>query len=116
MMDNDIGAYLIQETWLPGDWETDIRGYLIIHHNHGIEKGKEGKSEPKKTKKRGREKRGVAIILSPSFRQAYRHAGNPKPIVSDPKGQYSGRFIGITLCFPNFDSHGKKVKGLISVF
>ena len=85
-----------------------------IHHNHGVAKGQEKNNENRK--KRGREKIGVAIILSPSFRQAYRLAGNPKPIVSDPKGQHSGRFIGISLSFPNFDSHGKRVKKDLTFF
>ena len=46
MLENNIDAYTIQETWLTGDWEKEIRGYLIIHHNH----------ERNEKKKRGREK------------------------------------------------------------
>ena len=44
MTDNNIDAYTIQETWLTGDWETKIHGYLVIHHNHEkCEKKKKGR-------------------------------------------------------------------------
>ena len=69
-MKNNTDAYLVQETWLTGNWEKEVRGYLVIHHNH----------DKDKKKKRGREKRGVAIVLSPYFRKAYERAGYPKPI------------------------------------
>ena len=98
MIDNNIDAYLLQETWLTVDWEKEIRGYLVIHHNQEKDK--------KKKKKKGREKRGVAIILSPYFRTAFEKAGKPKPITTDQKGIHSGRFIGISLHFPNFHSYG----------
>ena len=106
MITNNIDAYLIQETWLTGDWEKEIRGYLVIHHNH----------EPKKEKKKGREKHGVAIILSPHFKQAYKRAGRPKPITTGQKGKHSGRFIGITLAFPDLDTNGKKVRENLKLF
>ena len=107
MINNDIDAYLLQETLLTGDWEKEIRGYLVIHHNH---------DKDKKKKKKGREKRGVAIILSPYFRKAFEKAGKPKPITTDQKGIHSGRFIGISFHFPNFDSYGKKIKGHLNLF
>ncbi len=53
MIENNINSSLVQETWLPGEWVKEVRGYLIIHHNHGVEKGKE---KGNKKKKRGREK------------------------------------------------------------
>ena len=68
---------------------------------------------------KGREKRGVAIILSSKFKQAYEQAGHPKPITTKPKGKHSGRFIGISLHFPNVDSYDKKIKqngGLLKLF
>ena len=102
MISNELDAYLLQETWLTGDWEKEIRGYLIIHNNH----------EKDKKKKRGQEKRGVAIGLSPFSRKAYERAGTPKPITTAKIGIHSGRFLGISLHFPNFDSHGKKTKGI----
>ncbi len=55
MMDNNIDAYLIQEIWLPGKWEKEICGYLIIYHDHRVEKGKEKIVRSKR--KRNREKR-----------------------------------------------------------
>jgi hypothetical protein len=105
MIKHGIDAYLLQETWDNGDWEKEIRGYLVIHHNHEKEEGR-----------KGRERRGVAIILSPKFKQAYVRAGRPKPITTDPKGEYSGRFIGISLHFPNIDSFGKKIAGNLKLF
>ena len=106
MIANKIDAYLVQETWLPGDWEKEIRRYLVIHHNH----------DKDKKKKKGREKRGVAIILSPHFRKAFGKAGKPKPITTAQKGIHSGIFVGISLYFPNFDSYGKRVKGHLNLF
>ena len=40
MIPNKLDAYLLQETWLTGDWEKEIRGYLVIHHNHEKDKKK----------------------------------------------------------------------------
>ena len=97
MIEVQYDAFLIQETWLTGNWEKEIRGYLVIHHNH----------EKDKLKKRGQEKRGVAIVLSPYFRKASEDAGSPKSIRTSQKRMFSGRFIGITLQFPNTDSYGK---------
>jgi hypothetical protein len=108
MIDHNIDAYLIQETWLPGVWTKEICGYLLIHHNHG--------EEGEKMKKRGREKRGVAVILSSTYLCTYDRAGNPQPITTDLKSNFSGRFIGVLLSFPNFDSYGKKIKGELKVF
>ena len=34
----------------------------------------------------------------------------------ESKGIHSGRFLGISLHFPNFDSHGKKTKGDLKIF
>ena len=106
MIAKEIDAYLVQETWLTGDWEKEKRGYLVIHHNH----------DKDKKKKKGREKRGVAIILSLYFRKAFEKSGKPKHITTAQKGIHSGRFIGISLHFPNFDSYGKKVKGHLNFF
>ena len=114
MIDRNIDAYVIQETWLTGNWEKTIHDYLIIHHNHGVEKGKEYKSKKQK-KKKGRENCGIAIILSLNFRHAYERAGSPKPIRSASKGKHSGRFLGVTLQFPNFNSFNKKIKGDLKV-
>ena len=87
MITNNTSAYLVQETRLTGNWKKEIRGYLVIHHNH--DKGKK--------KKKGQEKRGVTIILSPYFRKAYKRAGIPTLITTSKEGKFSRRFIGITL-------------------
>ena len=76
MMENQCDAFLVQETWLTGDWEKEMRGYLVVHRPHKKEK----------KRKRGLEKGRVAIILSPYFCQAYEQAGVPKPIRSLQKG------------------------------
>jgi hypothetical protein len=62
MMENEVGIMAIQETWSIGDWEKEIRGYLVIHHNY--------KARDSTWSNRGRERRGVAIILSPMFKKA----------------------------------------------
>ena len=107
MIFHNLDAYLIQETWQTGDWQKTIRGYLVIHHNH--DKKKWGK-------KRGREKQGFAVILSPNFRKAHERAGNPEPITTNSKSKFSGRLIDISLKFPNFDPSGKKIKGDLRYF
>jgi hypothetical protein len=100
----NIHVCTLQETWSKGDWECEIRGYLVIHHNYD--------ERDSDWSKRGRERRGVAIILSPMFKQAYERSGRLAPITTprdDP--DYKGRFIGILVSFPNADCYGKRVKG-----
>ena len=59
---NDIGAICIQETHCLVYETIEARGCLILHHNYDLRKDRPSK------KKRGREMRGVAIILSPEFK------------------------------------------------
>ncbi len=65
---------------------------------------------------------GVAIILSPQYFLAWKAAGSPLPITSNPTGPFAGCFIGILLKFKCCDHQGRKVKGkslniyLISVY
>ena len=107
---NDIGAICIQETHCL-DYETiEARGCLILHHNYDLRKDRPSK------KKKGREMRGVAIILSPEFKEAYKNAGSPEPIVTPKKGRHVGRFIGVSLTFQNYNSRGRRVKGELKVF
>ena len=55
--------------------------------------------------------KGVCIILSPEYYNAWKAAGSPPPITTDPKGQFAGRFISLTVKFQSFDSSGKRIKG-----
>jgi hypothetical protein len=107
MIDHNIGAATLQETWCIGDYEREIRGFLVLHHNYN-------EREPDWT---GRERRGVAIILSPRFRKAYERAGSLPPIKTPQDNpRFKGCFIGVTLRFPNFDSYGKRIKGNSTFF
>ena len=62
--------------------------------------------------------RGVAIILSPIFKRAYEKAGRPKPITTSQSDKDNvGRFIGVSLKFPNFvDTFGIRRKGHTNYF
>ena len=54
MEKHNISAYLIQETWLDGDFEKKINGYHPFHHELKHQLCKKGQ-------------KGVAIILSPDL-------------------------------------------------
>jgi hypothetical protein len=104
MMENEVGIMAVQETWSIGNWEKEIRGYLVIHHNY--------EARNSTWSNRGRERRGVAIILSPMFKKAYERAGRPPPITTSQRDtNFVGRFIGIALSFPKIDTWGKRIKG-----
>jgi hypothetical protein len=66
--------------------------------------------------------KGVAIILSPLFHEAWRLAGSPTPITMDPKDDFTGLLLQLNLKFDLFDSRGRGIKGksisvtLISVY
>ena len=56
--------------------------------------------------------RGVAIILSPWFNRAYERADRQPPIYLDKSNpEFIGRFVGITVAYPNHDSYGKRIRG-----
>jgi hypothetical protein len=60
MRQQDVGAWLIQETWEEGDdFNVESGGYHIFHHN--ANQGANGRHHLFK---------GVAIILSPLFHEA----------------------------------------------
>ena len=110
MIDNDVGAYCLQETWQLCDFMLTIRGYTVFHH---------GMLE--KPQKMGRTSAGVMIILNPEMTQVWARAGKLKPLTSLPASFFPGRMIGITLCFPNgsnrpMDTYRRKAKGVIKVF
>ena len=112
MIEHNIGAYCIQETWDEDYPAREIRGHLILHHNYD---SSEGRAKIAKLTK-GRGMRGVTIVLSPEFKLAYEAAGCPKPITTSKKSEHVGRFIGITLQFPKVSPTGKKLKGELTVF
>ena len=100
MRNNDVGAWLLQETWEEGD-EIDIviRGYHIFCHN--AQKGDDG---------RGHLFWGVAIILSPFFmmhgeKQDQTHQ---PPLTAESDDFFVGRFIQLNVKFDLYDTHEKK--------
>jgi hypothetical protein len=100
MRNNDVGAWLVQETWEEGDeFDIDVGGYHIFCHNST--KGKDGKWHLFK---------GVGIILSPQFYEAWHAAGSPPPI-TNPNDDFAGQFIQLNIKFYSFNSHGKSIKG-----
>ena len=112
MRQKNIGAWLVQETWEEGDeYDVDIGGYRVFRHNSM--RGDNGRQHLFK---------GVAIILSPTFHTAWKAAGSPPPITTDPKDDFAGRIIRLDIKFDLLDARGKKIKGkslpltLISVY
>ncbi len=112
MRQQDVGAWLIQETREEGDdFNVESGGYQIFRHN--ADQGANGHHHLFK---------GVAIILSPLFHKAWRLAGSPPPITMDPKDDFTGWLIRLDLKFDLFDSRSRRIKGklismtLISVY
>lgn len=64
MIQQNIDIYLLQETWIYEDFETNIQGITII--NHGTERGR-------------RNKGGVAILLNHRAEKAWNNACCPEP-------------------------------------
>ena len=89
MIDRNINAYCLQETWQLCDYMLTIRGYTVLHH---------GMNE--KTQRQGRISTGVIIILILDLTRAWKRAGKLKPITSLPTSKFLGRTIMITLSFP----------------
>ena len=58
MLDNNIEAMCIQETWDFDDYIKTVRGFLVIHHNISENKWKKKPSKDR----RGGPRKGVAII------------------------------------------------------
>ncbi len=80
MRQQDVGAWLIQETWEEGDeFNVESGGYHIFRHN--TDQRANGCNHLFK---------GVVIILSPLFHKAWRLAGSPLPIIMDPKDDFTG--------------------------
>ena len=75
-------------------------GYHIFQHNALC--GEDGRRHLFK---------GVAIILSPMFYQAWHAAGSLSPITTNPSDKFAGRIIYLKLRFTSFDDRGKCIKG-----
>jgi hypothetical protein len=90
MKTKHLDIYFVQETWLEGDvFDEVINDYHVFRHtgdlgNHNF--------------------RGVAIVLSPRYHAGWKAAGARPPITTDAKGEFSSRFISITI---KLDSHNK---------
>ena len=85
----NVAGFCIQERWRLGNFITTIRVHTVIHH--GMEKKKNLK---------GRISAGVAVILNPVLTKAWSRAGKLPPITSNNSPNFSGRMIGVTICFP----------------
>ncbi len=67
MHQNDVGVWLIQETWEEGDkFDVDVGGYHIFQHN-----------APRRENGRQHLFKGIAIILSPLFYKAWKTVRSP---------------------------------------
>jgi exonuclease III len=101
MVTQNKHAYLVQETWMTGNFITEIRGIHFFHH--GLEES---------TCNRGRG--GVAIALGPEAYDAWVEAGMPQPIMPGDMGDGCARVMGMDL---NFRERGKfKKVTLINVY
>jgi hypothetical protein len=101
MRQHYVGAWLLQETWEEGDdFNTEIGGYHIFRHN--ADRGTTGRQH---------HFRGVAIILSHQFHEAWKLAGSPPPNTINPEEDFAGHLLCLNLKFDSFDPQGKKIKG-----
>jgi hypothetical protein len=110
MIDKDISAFCVQETWDSDDYEKIVRGFLVIHHNLSKDEW-----NARRTSNNGGIRRGVAIILSPEFSVAYQRAGRQKNS-SSQNSIFAGRYLGISLNFPTISNYGKAVKRTTKVY
>eukprot|EP00978_Attheya_sp_CCMP212_P023473 scaffold71971_cov55-Attheya_sp.AAC.1 len=81
MKEKGIDIYLVQETWLPNDFERDTEGHYIFHHGtpEASDSNTGGEATGANTPKWGQTRGGVAIILSPRATAAWKKAGQPEP-------------------------------------
>ena len=101
MCQNDVGAWLVQETWEEGDkFDMDVNEYNIFQHN--ALNGENGRQHLFK---------GVAIILLPLFYTAWKAAGSPPPITTDQNHEFVGRLIPMNFKFNSFNTKRRHIKG-----
>ena len=89
MVDKNILAYCVQETWIVGNANTIVRKNMIFRHNR----------EEREIGTRGRVPGGEFIILSPTAVTAWRSAGAKPPITTHLQSKFAGRFLGLKLQF-----------------
>ena len=106
MVDKNILAYCVQETWIVGNANTVVRNHMIFRHNR----------EEREVGTRGRVPGGVAIILSPTAVTAWRAAGAKPPITTHLQSKFVGRFLGLKLQFPRFDQFDRRLRGELKLF
>ena len=87
MVDKNILAYCVQETWIVGNANTIVRKHMIFRHNR----------EEREIVTRGRVTGVVAIVLSPIVVTAWRAAGAKPPITTHLQSKFVGRFLGLKL-------------------
>jgi exonuclease III len=106
MRQDNIGAWLVQETWEEGNhFGVEIGGYHIFQHN--CTPRENGRSHLFK---------GVDIILSPLFYNAWRAAGSAPSKMTATTDKFAGRFISMTVQYDCYDSHGRRIKGKATKF
>ena len=82
-----VDAILVQETWLLDDWVISSQGCTVIHHGPKVRPSNRGGG-------------GMAIILGPRAKAAWKNAGNPDPFrPGNIAGLPTTRFMGINLRF-----------------
>lgn len=86
MLEHNIDIYLLQETWLTGDWITNIANVTTIHH---------GPDEPASNRGSG----GIAIMLGPRAQRAWKAAGSPDPYRPGLIVDNTTRYMGVDLVF-----------------
>jgi hypothetical protein len=88
MKEKGIDVYLVQETWLSDEFEnsSNINGVYLFHHEieHEASDSNEGKEEktPHLQTRKGHARGCVAIFLSLRAKEAWKRAGQRKPITS----------------------------------
>jgi hypothetical protein len=90
-------VYFVQVTWLEGDvFDEVINGYHVFRHNGDL--GNHNFC-------------GVAIILSQQYYEGWKAAGATPLITTDTMGEFSGRYISITVKLNSHNKWGKLVQG-----
>ena len=104
MKEEKWSAVCIQETWQLDSTTYYIDDHKVIMHGHIPD------ITPSSRRKKGRNKAGVCIILSPFFAEAHKRA-KESTITLPPEHKFEGHFLGVPLSFPNYDKNGKRLKG-----